>query len=543
MRSVSLARRFTLLSALIMLAVALPTVGLMQRVLAEQQFVSREFAGTPPALALLETVTQLQNHRLQSVLGLSGQADAKAARASAEQSTTAALAAARKVLPDEGGMLKRLDDIEAAFKALAQDVAGDKLAAREAFERHNTVLKQIDDLSAHNLANSGLLLDPEATNYFFIIAGFQEGKTVIDQLAQLHDLGVMVLRQKGATSLDLNQLASVTARLEDRERFLLQNLELAREVAQAEITPELDAKLKATQASMQGSVNLVQQTFLGMSPDWDVKPEVYSASLRKAIDNQRDFSNTVVGEVEARLAARAAQLRWFVIGLGLTLAVILSVLGWRLWAVVQAIIQPMDELAAKGDQMAEGDLTPTFSSSDRNELGLLIQSLERMRQRWIEVLSQVQGSAREVLSTTQEISGEQHELSQRTEQTAARLQETTHLVNQLQQDVQTSAGAAAEASNLAAAAAQVATRGGQAVAQVVQTMDDINDRSRRISDITSVIDGIAFQTNILALNAAVESARAGEHGRGFAVVAAEVRTLAQRGARDQEPDHRLRRNH
>ncbi len=530
MRSVSLARRFTLLSVLILAAVALPTVGLMQKVLEEQQFVSREFAGARPALALIDTVTHVQSHRLHSVLSLSAQADAKPARAAAEAATLKALSDIKPVLPDEGDMPKRLQDIEAAFKALAADVAGDKLGAREAFERHNAVLKQMDDLMAHNLANSGLLLDPEAANYFFIIAGFQEGKTVIDQLAQLHDLGVMVLRQKGATSLDLNQLAAVTARLEDRERFLLQNLELARDVAKAPMSPELEARLKATQAGVKASVALVQQTFLGMSPDWDMKPEVFSAKLQQAIQDQRTFSNTVVSEVEARLSARATQLKLFVIALGIVLASILTVLGWRLWAVVQAIIQPMAELAAKGDQMAEGDLTPTFSSNERNELGLLIQSLERMRLRWIAVLSQVQGSAREVLTTTQEMSGEQSELSQRTEQTAARLQETTHLVNQLQQDVQASAGAATEASKLAAVAAQVASRGGHAVSEVVHTMDAINERSRRIADITSVIDGIAFQTNILALNAAVESARAGEHGRGFAVVAAEVRTLAQRSA-------------
>lgn len=219
LRDASLARRFSLLSLLVVIAVALPTAALMQRLFAEQHFVRNEVQGTPAALSLLDAIAAVQEHRLQSFLRLNGQADAEGPRRAAHAKARGALQQVASMLPVAPGLEAKYQAIRDGFEKLAAEVADDKLAGREAYDRHGVLLRQLDDFSALVLAASGLLFDPEPGNYFLIIAGFQEGKTVVDQLAQLHDLGFNVLRQKGASPLDLNQLAAVKARLEDRGRF------------------------------------------------------------------------------------------------------------------------------------------------------------------------------------------------------------------------------------------------------------------------------------------------------------------------------------
>ena len=194
------------------------------------------------------------------------------------------------------------------------------------------------------------------------------------------------------------------------------------------------------------------------------------------------------------------------------------------------VAEPLAELTEAISSISEGDLTHAVTSRRNDEIGLLIQQTEAMRQRLADTIGTVRNSVDSIGTASSEIASGNQDLSQRTEQTAQNLQSSASSLTQLTGTVRQTADSARTANQLVSTASAAAAKGGSVVGQVVTTMNDINASSQRISDIIGVIDGIAFQTNILALNAAVEAARAGEQGRGFAVVASEVRSLAGRSA-------------
>jgi methyl-accepting chemotaxis protein len=212
------------------------------------------------------------------------------------------------------------------------------------------------------------------------------------------------------------------------------------------------------------------------------------------------------------------------------MAVIVLYVALTTRTLVRAIRDPLADLAAVAERMGGGDLTPAIDTSRHDEIGSLARSVAGMRDALATLVRQAQLSSDSIRTASAEVASGNADLSQRTERAAGALQQTASSMEQLTGTVHQTAERAASASSLATGASGTAERGGQVVADVVRTMDEISASARRIGEITAVIDGIAFQTNILALNAAVEAARAGEQGRGFAVVAGEVRVLAQRSA-------------
>ncbi len=364
---------------------------------------------------------------------------------------------------------------------------------------------------------------------------YQDRAVPVQQLAQLNYL----LQRNGMLVLDV-QVRPDQSNMSNRHAELTANLQAAeglwRAYAERPHTPAAqtlvqvfseqlaqyhhDGLVPANQAMAQGDFDEVAFRYLTYMVKLAPKvQEPIDQLLKLEVD---------LAQQEYRQAEHTQRILGGVLLGGLVLAVGLG--AALAWFITRSIVGPIRQAVQVAHTVAEGDLTSRIQSTGRDETAQLLQALDAMNAGLIRIVSEVRRGSGVIALGAAEIAGGSADLSQRTEAQAANLEQTAASVEEITTTVRRNADTAREASTLAQQTRDAAVHGGAVVGRMVATMDGISTSSRKVADITSVIDGIAFQTNILALNAAVEAARAGEAGRGFAVVAGEVRTLAQRSA-------------
>jgi methyl-accepting chemotaxis protein len=246
-----------------------------------------------------------------------------------------------------------------------------------------------------------------------------------------------------------------------------------------------------------------------------------------SVKNLVDIQKNLFAESQKKVLETAQTSKSIMITFGVIAIIIGSVFAWLL---SRSITKPLSYAVEVAKIVASGDLSNDIKVNSKDETGQLLLALKEMNNKLVDIVGQVRTGTDVMSTASTQIAAGNLDLSSRTEEQASSLEETASAMEELTSTVQQNADNAKQANQLANTASEISKKGGAVVSQVVNTMKDIDESSKKIVDIISVIDSIAFQTNILSLNAAVEAARAGEQGRGFAVVASEVRNLAQKSA-------------